>query len=424
LASFFTIFLPKKVVQRKSIFLVLAMALVVFVLIRCGTAAAKDPRGSAFAGSSSCMSCHREVYTSYSHTAHFHTSSRATASLLKPLHGMADSFSFPGQTVAVEHHPDGLYQSLYSQGTALQSHRFDIIFGAGKKAQTFAYWQGNQLFQLSLSFFNDIPGWANSPGFPASHANFDRMIVSRCFECHGSFVQRGFDKPGSLNAKEVLDSSTIIYGIDCERCHGAAAAHVQFQSEHPGEKHARYITRWADLNRQRKLDACAVCHSGNDQETQRSTFWFQPGDTLSNFYYPDFGTSMPRADVHGKQTQLLAASLCFRSSPSMECTTCHTPHADQPAAQLAAAPCLTCHQPDRPHFCGKYASLGQAIMQNCVDCHMPPQASQAITFQKNGATGTSSYFLHTHRIAVYPEQTASITQKLQKHAANPSHNAQ
>jgi hypothetical protein len=74
------------------------------------------------------------------------------------------------------------------------------------------------------------------------------------------------------------------------------------------------------LSREQKLDACAVCHSGNDLTTQKSTFLFQPGDTLSNFYFPEFGSSSTAPDVHGKQMQLLAGSACFQNSNTLDCT--------------------------------------------------------------------------------------------------------
>ena len=41
----------------------------------------------------------------------------------------------------------------------------------------------------------------------------------------------------------MYDKVQILYGIDCERCHGAASEHVAFQQAHTEEKTAKYIIR-------------------------------------------------------------------------------------------------------------------------------------------------------------------------------------
>jgi hypothetical protein len=41
------------------------------------------------------------------------------------------------------------------------------------------------------------------------------------------------------------------------------------------------------------------------------------------------------------------------------------------------------------------------LENNCIDCHMPVQASQAITFHLSGQKEKSAYRLRTHRIGIY-----------------------
>ena len=121
------------------------------------------------------------------------------------------------------------------------------------------------------------------------------------FECHASFISEDAEQTEGLTNIRNLDEQSLIYGIDCERCHGPAADHVNFHKSNPGVKEAKYITPWKSLSRERKLDACAVCHSGNDAGMQQSTFSFRPGDTLSNFQFPSFGSASVEADVHGSR---------------------------------------------------------------------------------------------------------------------------
>jgi predicted CXXCH cytochrome family protein len=369
-----------------------------------------DLRGKAYAGSMTCGSCHNDIYNSYLHTAHFLTS-WSERYMQEKVAASADSFIFnENTTVAIEKRDSGMYQVAYINGKDSIAKRFEIGFGSGEKAISFGYWQDKRLYQLPLSYFTSIHGWANSPGFPIRRAYFQRPIIRRCFECHSSYIEEDMDQKESLSQVRKLDKNSIIYGIDCERCHGPAAKHVAFQTENPAVKEPRYITTWTSLSRQQKLDACGVCHSGNDLTTQKSTFSFKPGDTLSNFYYPEFSATFSGVpDVHGKQVQLLAASLCFQKSKVMECSSCHQTHAAKvPGIEDYSKQCIGCHkEPEHKDFNIK-DSLNKAIINNCIDCHMPKQASKLISFQIMGKQQSDPYLLTTHRIAIYPEQTQKV----------------
>lgn len=48
------------------------------------------------------------------------------------------------------------------------------------------------------------------------------------------------------------------------------------------------------------------------------------------------------------------------------------------------------------------------MKNNCIDCHMPAQESGAIMVQTATEKNTTPYLVHTHRIAVYPEETQKI----------------
>lgn len=329
----------------------------------------------------------------------------------------ADRFIFNEQTtVAVERRDSGIYQVAYINGKDSIAKRFEIGFGSGGRAFSFGYWQDKGLYQLPLSYFTSIHGWANSPGFPTHQANFKRPIIRRCFECHSSYIAEDTEQGESLTQIRKLDKNSIIYGIDCQRCHGPAANHVAFHTENPLVKDARYIARWSSLSREQKLDACGVCHSGNDLATQKSTFSFIPGDTLANFYYPEFAaTSSGVPDVHGKQIQLLAASRCFQKSKTMECSSCHNVHeANTPGIDGYSKQCIGCHKETEHKDMAVKASLGNAIVNNCIDCHMPKKASTLINFQVMEKQKVDSYLLRTHRIAVYPEETQKFIARTKK----------
>lgn len=374
-----------------------------------------DPRGSEYAGSETCKQCHAGISGSYLHTHHFQTSSVAAedglrglvGSLTGPAAGQADRVYFADSSyVRVEEIPGSFFQSYFRGGQKNRSERFDIAFGSGEKAQTYAYWKGDQLFELPLTWYASQKTWANSPGFSIRRAHYERVITSRCFECHASYINKETVQSGPLSVTEKLDRSSIVFGIDCERCHGPAAQHVRYHTENPGEKAAKYIVPIRSLTRQQRLDVCAACHSGNDLSPRRSFFSFAPGDTLSHFYFPEFASDTRDPDVHGKQVQLLQSSLCFQKS-DMTCTTCHNSH-ERENDKLTAlvSKCMDCHQ-QSAHAAAVARENEQKKRDfnltgaSCIDCHMPLQMSKTIYFNSGTGEKNISYYIRTHKIAIY-----------------------
>ena len=379
-----------------------------------------DVRGKRYAGSVSCRQCHQAIYDSFANTSHFN----ATAGSIKDhIHGGFESVQGPSdsihrslnsfvynthQKIVLEKRDSGYYQVLYEDGTEKKAYRFDILFGR-KHAQTALYWQDDQTYELPLSYYTVLNGWATSPGFSNSLPNFSRFIGTDCFECHSSYINKLLNA-STKGITESLQKETLITGIDCERCHGPALNHVNYHLDNPDEKIAKYIQLNNTFSRQQKLDACAVCHSGNDKLKVESRFRFKMGDTLENFFMqrPVTGKTT-EFDVHGNQYSLLSESKCFRNSNTMTCATCHDPHKD--ASQNLAAysqQCMTCHNEVTKKFCPKLDSIGVSIKTDCISCHMPQQPSRAITFLTAGSNTPSSYLLRTHKIAIYPDSVKNV----------------
>jgi hypothetical protein len=343
---------------------------------------------------------------SFSETSHFHTSSPVSTEL-EGIPKTENTFAFNDSLkVVVEKRNNRTFQVAYFKNKEVEAHQFDIAFGSGEKARTFAYWEQNSLFQLPLTYYKTINRWTNSPGLPENQIDFKRAIVSRCFECHSSFAKTRIVKTGSLSVSEEIVKGAVLYGIDCQRCHGPSSQHVIYHEQNPQEKSAKYMTSISQLSRQQKIDMCAVCHSGNDRLTQMSTFTFSPGDTLSDYYFPQYTRGSKEPDVHGNQYGMLAGSACFIKS-SMDCSSCHNTHVTEkndPA--LFSRRCINCHNADSHPLVDE---LGKAaLVKNCIDCHMPVKSSRLITFQVAGKTQKTPYQLRSHQIAVYPEETKKI----------------
>ena len=142
-------------------------------------------------------------------------------------------------------------------------------------------------------------------------------VIARCFDCHAT------DAKGSMRP-----------GIECERCHGAGAAHVQAPSarniQNPGRSSSR------DL-----VEFCGQCHRLPPSEVdEREATRFAP-----------IG---------------LMASKCFRSG-KLSCLTCHDPHADvNRNASDYVAKCVGCHASSNAA-----SNCRRAAGENCLSCHMP-----------------------------------------------------
>ena len=370
-----------------------------------------DPRGTDYAGSESCIQCHQTQYEMASKSSHF----KATApAILGNVLGDFDkgnhTFIYDKNTkLVMEKRNDSLYQVLYKNGKEVEAHRFEIVFGT-KHAQTSVYWRDHNTYELPISYYKSINNWATSPGFPADKPYFDRMVVKDCYSCHSSNIssrninQNSQDRNFlSIEVEDIIDKKTIVYGIDCERCHGPAKKHVDFHLKNPEVKTANSITSFKTLNRQQKLDACALCHAGNDGMKMKSRFDFKPGDNLSDFYRNTRSvTDTAQFDVHGNQFRLMSQSKCFIKSEKMDCITCHNPH-ENTSKNLASYSkiCMSCHQGLKHNETTLKTMSGSLLANNCVECHMPKKSSGAIKFQLSDSKQLSNYILRTHKIGIY-----------------------
>ncbi len=360
-----------------------------------------------FAGSASCAGCHKNIYDTHIQTAHYNDSRPADkASIKGNFSNGKNTFVYnKWMKVMLEKKGGNYYQTAYLNETETQSEPFDITIGSGRKGQTYLYWDGNTLYQLPVSYYTPLNTWCNSPGFSNNYIKFDRMIPAQCLECHGTYASVNEQN----NQLPVYDKASIMYGVDCERCHGAAAEHVEFHMGHPEEKTAKFIVSSAMLSRQQKLDACALCHSGF-REALQPAFSFVTGDKLDDFSKARYSTdSTASLDVHGNQYGLLTASKCFQLS-QMDCASCHNVHVNEAnKTEVFSQRCITCHQQvSHKTFTQDQKAL---FTNNCIDCHMPVLSSKKIILDVSGSDKPVPDLIRTHKVAIYPEFTARFLKK-------------
>jgi hypothetical protein len=281
-----------------------------------------------------------------------------------------------------------------------QTEPIELVVGSGKRGQTYAYWKGDRLFELPVSYWHGV-GWVNSPGYLDGTADFDRPITPRCLECHASYAKAVAESQFSNQ----FDRASLIPGISCERCHGPGAAHIELHApqkagvEANSSKEGADILNMSKLARAQQTDVCAQCHGGLGKDI-RPAFSYIPGESLNQFIHLDPPDPRINVDVHGNQVALLERSRCYAESNSLTCTTCHNPHEPEKPAASYSSTCLACHQAKQ---CGEYANAGERIAESCVDCHMPVQTSKLIESTEDGKELRAQ--IRSHWIKVYAAES-------------------
>jgi hypothetical protein len=384
--------------------LVIILVSLTMLWLRAGSPPPPQEAAGPQRSSQSCRACHGEIFDSFVRTAHFQTSRQADARSVKG--SFADGHNTlrtrsAGVHFKMERRRDSLYQTGHESAGVIprtRTERVDLVIGSGRKGQSYLYWRDGLLYQLPVSWLVEPAAWMNSPGYEDGKVNFDRLIPPRCLECHSSSFR--LESVGRLErtATGVRYAGDYEVGISCRNCHGDGKGHAEHHSANPADKSARLILNPARFERERKLDGCALCHSG-PREAKKPSFSYRPGERLDDYFQPTASQTSLAPDVHGNQIALLRRSKCFRSSPEMSCSTCHNVHrAERDLAQMAGK-CLQCHQTGQ---CKLSSKLDQArLLGDCVECHMPNRPSQLIRI--NTPAGNYSPAYRQHTIGVYRE---------------------
>jgi hypothetical protein len=337
-------------------------------------------------GDDACRSCHASQVDSFHQTAHYLTSAEPNEHTILGKFTAGDNIlktSNPNLAFHLEAKEGGFFQTANSR-----SERFAVVVGSGDKGQTYLFWDGDQLFQLPVSYWTNV-GWVNSPGYRDGVADFERTIIPRCLECHATWFESLAPPSNRYN------TTGYGLGIQCEKCHGPGREHVKREQAKAAPAPDTAILNPAHFSRDRQMDLCAWCHAGHGQAILPAFSYLpnNPLDKYINFPKPDPNAPL---DVHGNQVESLKQSRCFLAS-SMTCLTCHNVHVSQHNLAEFSQRCLTCHKPDSPTF----SKESHPVTNNCIDCHMPRQETNLIVFNFEGKRVKPE--MRNHWIKVYSE---------------------
>ncbi len=308
-------------------------------------------------GLKSCSVCHPGEYASHSVSGHARTLRAAAKSpLARRLSGatFADPEA-PGVswTYGLS---DGRFWVERCEAERVEQFPIDYAFGSGRHATTFVTLTERtpdrpRMFEHRLTVFAHqespeiTPGQGKArrstiQGVEPSGRSYQTQQTLKCFECHTTAI--------SDRGPLLLDETTMIPNIGCERCHGPGKEHVEAAHRRAGDEALKMPFgrgRWSAADEMR---LCGGCHR-------------LPETVGSDMISPDNPTLVRFQPVG------LMQSACYQKSQgALSCSTCHEPHArsstDLPAYE---AVCLSCHSGPSQTACKVSRVTG------CVGCHMP-----------------------------------------------------
>jgi tetratricopeptide (TPR) repeat protein len=322
-----------------------------------------------------CRACHAGIYRDYQNV------------------GMARSF----QSVPVElaegtheHTASGRhYQVLRREGRIIQR-RYELdaqkrevnafeleathVIGSGNHARTLLHrTPAGEIIQLPLTWYSEKGSWAMSPGYDnAAPPDFTRRVDDSCLFCHNGYPRA---------------AGKLAEGIDCQRCHGPGARHVELASKHRPDaaKVRASIVNPSRLNAELQMDVCMQCHLETTsaelpqmvRRFDRTPFSYRPGEPLGSymihFDHPQGTGYDEKFEIVG-QAYRLRQSACFRESGGkLTCASCHNPHnvpRGAAAVSYYRAKCIACHSTVAVR---NHPDLQSA---DCAACHMPKRRTE------------------------------------------------
>ena len=99
-----------------------------------------------------------------------------------------------------------------------------------------------------------------SPGYDSPrHEDFRRKVSYTCFACHNAFPQ--LEDGSEVKGSDPLYPAKLPEGIDCQRCHGPGAAHLEaLKKAKTAAEIKAAIVNPKRLAGDREMEVCLQCH--------------------------------------------------------------------------------------------------------------------------------------------------------------------
>jgi hypothetical protein len=357
---------------------------------------------TAYAGSSSCQSCHESEYASWRRSLHRQmTKPIAEATVVGDFGADAPvQFAQYGRAYTMETHDGRYFISLAHNGRPAEKFEVHYTLGARRFQGYLSKLPDGRIYVLPAFWHNEAKRWVDwkeiTP-IPNDPDHDLRQIWNiTCVNCHATNLAKQFDAAANTYATTWTEM-----GIACEACHGPGAAHNTSPAA------AKLFTPREATPRQ-VFDMCGYCHGNKNN----SFFGFKPGDRYEDYALPFLiSQPIPDNDPQGdfwpdgrpsrfNRPQALMQTGCFQRGQAT-CTSCHRAHGTnahmlkvQVETESGAhtkqsdALCTQCHGAGEP---GKAGKAGEAHTHHaadspgsrCIDCHMSDVNWRLITRRRD-----------------------------------------
>lgn len=353
-----------------------------------------------YADPATCVGCHRDEASGYAETgmarAFSTPNAQNTASLamhMKPFFHAASNTYY----LFVEHEGRWL-ERRWQQGfdgnpDNVEELSIDYVMGSGNHVRTYLHReQDGTLIELPLAWYAEEGGhWGMNPGFDSTHPMTRRAVAYECMFCHNAYPSIPPIEHRDLSANPVY-GAVLPAGIDCQRCHGPGATHVQLAQTKgiPVAEVRKAIVNPARLSNERQMEVCEQCHLETTSRQlpdrirnyDRDPFGYRPGTPLAAFNaYYERDSQSGRTDNFEivNAAYRLRQSQCFlKSQGALTCESCHDPHdlhKGGDSAEYYAKVCLGCH---RAALTLRIAAHLHPGSDACISCHMPRRRAEDV----------------------------------------------
>ena len=357
---------------------------------------------SGYADPRACTACHSQIAVTYALTGMGRSFYKPSPANTVEDYRVTSSFYHAASDThfTMLERSGKYYQRRYQIGadgkeSNVEEKQVDYVMGSGNHVRTYLHRTSQGALQeLPLAWYAERGGfWGMNPGYDTPiQPNSRRKISYECMFCHNAYpdIPAGHEQ---LRAEPVF-SGALPEGIDCQRCHGPGARHVEIaRSPRPAAEAVRAaIVNPKRLTADRQMEVCAQCHLETDSfpfpqilRYDRGPFSYRPGDPLADFML-SFDHAPAAAD-HGKSASddrfqivnsvyRLRMSACFlKSDGALKCTTCHDPHGSKPTGGGYNGICRQCHA---AAFTEAVAEKKHTAAPDCVACHMPKRRTEDV----------------------------------------------